>query len=120
MSDYVDYNFASSEQIISDLGRKISAIRLSRNLTQSRLASEAGIAEKTLRRLESGETVGLDTFLRVLIALDIQNGLSIALPDPTIRPMERVVYGGNERQRASSRVQEPLGEWSWGDENNDN
>lgn len=117
MDDRLTYAMASSEQIEVDLGRRVMRIRLTRNITQAALSQEAGVSLRTLRRLENGEGVSLDTFLRVLIALGIQDNLRTLLPDPGIRPMERIMREGRERQRASSRKKraQPAA-WQWGDE----
>ena len=113
----IDFSIASSEQIKSALCGQVEKIRLARNQTQAQLAKEAGIAVLTLQKLEKGQGVTLDTFIRVLIALDLQANLAGLLPDPTIRPMERVNYRGKERQRARpGRTVRDKGSWSWGDE----
>ena len=118
MSYEVDFLTANSVQIAKAMGFRLEQIRLSRNITQSALAEEAGVAVRTLRNLEKGEGVSLDTFLRVLQALGIQQNLQTLLPDPKVRPMERIANRGRERKRASSlRVAEPKA-WSWGDTDN--
>jgi hypothetical protein len=51
------------------------------------------------------------------MALNLQQNLETLLPDPTIRPIERVNSGGSERKRA--RPVQPDNEdstWVWGDE----
>ncbi|HTX79197.1 MAG TPA: hypothetical protein VMC62_05990, partial [Longilinea sp.] len=59
----------------------------------------------------------LNTFIRVLMALGLQNNLQGLLPDPTIRPVERVETGGRERKRARPiRPKKETSTWSWGDE----
>ena len=62
----------------------------------------------------------MNTLIRVLIALDLQNNLQTLLPNPTVRPIERVNIGGGERKRARPGKQK--GEestWVWGDETED-
>jgi transcriptional regulator with XRE-family HTH domain len=117
MAERIDYALANSEQIEADLCKKLVRIRLARNITQARLAGLAGVSLRTIRRLEKGLGVTLDTFIRVLIALGVQQNLQILLPDPRIRPMDRVQLGGAERQRASSRkTAQDESPWVWGDE----
>jgi transcriptional regulator with XRE-family HTH domain len=120
MTNALDYSIASSEQIKSDLCKRLEQIRLTRNITQARLADEAGLSLRTIRNLESGQGVSLDTFIRVLIALGIQQNLQVLLPDPRVRPIDRVALGGKERLRASSkRTEQEETQWVWGDENKD-
>lgn len=120
MSGRIDFSIAASEQIEEALCRQLETIRLARNITQSQLAGEAGIALRTIRRLEKGQGVSLNTFIRVLIALDLQNNLQTLLPDPTVRPIERVNIGGSERKRARpGRQKGEESTWTWGDETED-
>jgi len=120
MAYKIDFTVAPSEQIEAALCNRLESIRLSRNMTQAQLAKEAGVSQRTVRRLEKGEGVSVDTFIRVLIALGIQQNLEALLPDPTVRPVERVDIGGAERRRArptpSRSVQTA---WSWGDGEDD-
>ncbi|NRB74750.1 MAG: helix-turn-helix transcriptional regulator [Verrucomicrobiales bacterium] len=119
MSYPIDFYVATSEQIEGALGERLEEIRLSRNLTQSRLAEEAGVSERTLRNLEKGEGVAMDTFVRVLMALGVQHHLEALLPDPSIRPVERAELAGKLRKRASSTKAPQKSEaWTWGDEAN--
>lgn len=113
----IDFSIATSEQIEAALCNKIENIRLARNITQAELANDAGVSLRTMVRLENGKGVSLDTFVRVLIALGIQQNLETLLPDPSIRPIERVNLKGKERKRASSRsVELEKKPWVWGDE----
>lgn len=117
MFDVIDYSIASSDQIEAAICEKLEHIRLARNITQVDLAEQAGVSLRTIRRLEKGQGVSLDTFIRVLIALGVQQNMQTLLPDPSIRPIDRVNMGGTERKRASSR-KTSVGKtpWVWGDE----
>ncbi|HAE42491.1 MAG TPA: transcriptional regulator [Clostridiales bacterium] len=113
----IDFSIATSDQIEFALCNKLENIRLARNMTQEELANDAGVSLRTMVRLENGKGVSLDTFIRVLIALGIQQNLETLLPDPSIRPIDRVNLKGNERKRASSKSTElEKKPWSWGDE----
>jgi transcriptional regulator with XRE-family HTH domain len=116
MSYNIDFTVASSHQIEAALCKRLESIRLSRNVTQRQLAQEAGVSLRTIGRLEKGEGVSLDTFIRCLTALGVQQNLEALLPDPTVRPIERIGMGGGERKRA--RPKRTIGEgtaWAWGD-----
>lgn len=117
MSFEIDLSTASSEQIEKALCKRLENIRLIRNITRAQLASQAGISQKTLARLEKGEGVTLDTFIRVLTALGVQENFAGLLPDPSIRPVERIQFNGKVRKRA--RPGKPISDdstWCWGDE----
>lgn len=120
MSDKIDYSVASSEQIMGSLCKQLLNIRLARNITQAQLARESGVAVETIRKLEWGQGVSLDTFIRIMIAFRLQNNLKTLLPDPTVRPIERVNISGTERKRARPvRSDNKEAPWSWGDESTD-
>lgn len=117
MNPAVDFSVANSETISAVLGGQIKNIRLARNISQAQLAKEAGVTTLTIGRLEKGLGTTLDTFIRVLIALGIQQNLARLLPDPTIRPMERISESGGERQRARPGKAHPQGaHWTWGED----
>jgi transcriptional regulator with XRE-family HTH domain len=117
MDKSLDYAIATSKQIEKALCSQLRKIRLSRNITQDQLASEAGLSLWTISNLEKGQGTTLDTFIRVLMALGIQQNLAALLPDPTIRPMERIDSTGTERQRARpEKPEETPKPWTWGDE----
>jgi transcriptional regulator with XRE-family HTH domain len=115
MAYRLDYSTANSNQIEKDLCEQVQKIRLARNISQAQLAEKAGVSLRTVRRLESGERVSLDTFIRVLSALGLVQNLRMIFPDLSIRPIERIALG-NERQRARPPKDElKSDEWTWGE-----
>ena len=116
MTYNIDFSLATSDQIEAALCARLESIRLSRNTTQKQLAKEAGVSLRTIGRLENGEGVSLDTFIRVVIALRIQHHLESMLPDPSVRPIERVGIGRRQRRRARPSSSGGGGAtWAWGD-----
>lgn len=99
------------------LGERLAQLRLAQNQTQEQLAKEAGTTARGVRRLEAGEGTTVDTLLRVLQALGHEGAILRALPDLSVRPMERVKLAGKERQRARPKKKETLSAaaWAWGD-----
>ena len=94
---------ASSEATEDFLSERLDAIRLSRNMTQSRLASEAGVSRSTITRLaQPGKGISLDSFIRILQALDLVGHLETLLPDPAQSPLQRLAKPEKPRQRARS------------------
>lgn len=105
------------QHLLATLGNRVARLRLARNLTQAALAREAGLSASSIKRLEAGENSSLDTLLRVLAVLGLEARLLDALPDPEVRPAERVRHGGRERRRArGTAVAAPASEWAWGDD----
>jgi putative transcriptional regulator len=115
MNEKVDFSIATSDKIAGYLFDQIEDLRLMRNMTQAQLAASAGISSKTLGRMKHGEPVSLDTFIRVLIALGVQENLKTLLPDTSVRPMDRISIKGKERKKASQPRRHVGTEiWSWG------
>ncbi len=120
MAYNLDFSVAASDQIEAALCKRLELIRLSRNMTQVQLAKEAGVSPRTIGRLGKGLGVSVDTFIRVLTALGIQQNLEALLPDPSVRPIERIGVRRGERKRArpgSSNIETSA--WSWDEGEND-
>ena len=116
MSRYIS-NQTSPEAALESLGARIAQLRLSRNLTQASLAQESGTSISSIKRLEAGGNTSLETLLRVLGVLGLADRLLDALPDPAVRPIERVKLGGRERRRASGVAETPpASDWAWGED----
>lgn len=120
MTHNINFQSASSEQVIEAFGQRLNDIRLSLNISQTQLAKEAGVSRSTLTRLADGQPISLDSFIRVMQALNLSEQLAGLLPDPSIRPVDRVRLEGKERQRASGKSSEKNTTdsipWVWGDE----
>ncbi|WP_221029314.1 helix-turn-helix transcriptional regulator [Actomonas aquatica] len=123
----------TDEVILRELGARVAALRLERNLTQAELAREAGVSARTVARLESGEVaVQLSALLRVSRVLGLLERLDVWLPEVKPGPMQQLLAQAKDgrRRRASGkrarakssergtgRVEEEApGAWSWGDE----
>ena len=88
----------SRQRRMAKLGTAFEALRLSRNIRQEDLAEQAGIARSTLARLEKEGAATLDTTLRVLEALGLEDRLDLLLPEIKESPLD---LKSGERQRAT-------------------
>lgn len=107
--------------IVAELGQRLRAARLERNLSQTKVAENAGIGRVTLQRMEAGESPSLVNFVRVLSALGELDALHRLLPETAASPIDEVERRGRQRQRAGSTRRSadvaPRREgWRWGDE----
>ena len=71
-----------------ELGETIANLRIAKNLKQSELAYESGISERTLQRIEAGETVKSDGLLKVIDYLGKLQDLLKAIDTPNLSPYE--------------------------------
>ena len=110
----------SDEAVLREVGSRLAAARLARNLTQAALADEAGVSKRTVERLESGEVAArLSGLVRVCRALGIVDRLDALVPSPTVSPVEQLKLAGHRRKRASGRRRSETStkrKWKWGDE----
>lgn len=120
MVEKINFSLASSNQIEEVLGSRIEKVRLIHNMTQAALAQEAGVSTRTIIRLEKGEGISLDTFIRVMKALNLQDNLRELVPDLSVRPVDRVRLSGRERKRARPKKANPKdSSWTWGSDQGD-
>lgn len=81
-------SFSAPNELQELLGERLKRLRLSRNLDQRTTAEKAGISEKALRNLEAGRGSTVETFLRVLKALDCLQGIDLLAPEASVNPLE--------------------------------
>lgn len=107
----------TDDAVLAELGARIARRRLDMQLTQAALAEQAGIAKRTLERMEAGHTSQLATLVRVLRVLDAASGLDGLIPESGPRPMDLLKLKGKVRQRASGRrAAKAAGKpWRWGE-----
>ncbi len=114
MTQKIDFYTATSESIVTSLCEQLEEIRLSRNISQQDLSEDAGVSRSTLTRMADGKAISLDSFVRIMQALKLHDHLAALLPDPGIRPVDRIKQG-RERKRAS-RKPPSSSEWRWSDD----
>jgi len=108
----------SDEAVLAELGERITRQRINRELTQAQLAEQAGIAKRTLERMEAGSSAQLSSLIRVLRALKLLESLDALIPAAGPGPLDWLKREGQRRQRVSSRAagKSSAETWSWDDE----
>lgn len=101
--------------VLRELGERLARVRLERNLTQARLAEEAGVSKRTLERIEAGGPSQLVNLVRVFRALHLLDRFETLIPEPVISPVLQLKMHDKQRKRAkaSSTVHSP--KWEWND-----
>lgn len=110
----------ADEAILGEIGSRIMQRRLALQMTQANLAEQAGIAKRTVERIESGASAQMASLIRIFRVLELLPGLELLLPQSEPSPMNLLKQKGKARQRAPSQqqatgVEEPK-PWSWDDE----
>jgi len=109
----------ADEAILGEIGGRIARRRLELQLTQADLAEQAGVAKRTVERIEAGASAQMSSLIRIFRVLEVLPGLELLLPESQPGPMELLKHKGKPRQRASGKrtaggVEEPR-PWSWDD-----
>lgn len=108
----------TDDAILVEFGERIASRRLELQLTQAKVAEQAGVAKRTLERIEAGHSAQLSSVIRILRVLDALPDLDRMIPQSGPRPMELLKRKGKARQRAPGRRTAKQREkpWSWDDE----
>ncbi len=95
--------------LLEKLGKKLKLTRINANLTQSQLGDRIGKSRTAIERAERGKC-NLDTFVRILVALNVAEQLDLFLPEPAPSPVLLAKAKGKQRKRASSRKNNKIDE----------
>ncbi len=113
----IDSNMVD-DVVAKELGQRLTAIRLTQNLSQRQLAERAGLGLRTVQRLEQGEAATqLSGFVRVCRALGLLDRIDQLMAEPPPSPLAQLHLNERKRRRASGRRQSapPAGKWTWGE-----
>ncbi len=90
----------TTKEILREVGARLRGFRLQQNVTQAELADRAGVGHATVKRAEAGESVRLDTIVKILRALGRVEALDSFLPEPLVSPIRLAEQREQKRQRA--------------------
>ena len=96
----MDFYTLSDKGIEEELGHRIRALRLRKNITQKELAEATTLSLNSIKSLESGRGK-LSTFIAVLRELEALDHLDNFIPEVSISPMQLAKTQGKVRKRAS-------------------
>ena len=108
------------EAILQMLGKRLASRRLELELSQAQLAEQAGVAKRSVERIEAGISTQTSTLIRVLRILGVLDNFVESIPETGPRPLDLLKLKGRERRRASPAAkrkrQDSEEPWSWEDE----
>ena len=93
----------TDEAILTEVGRRISSRRVEFNMTQADIAERAGVAKRTVERIEGGASAQISNIIRLFRALDLMMNLDRMIPEPGPKPMDLLKQKGKTRVRASKK-----------------
>lgn len=106
----------TEKSVLEEIGNRVRAHRIALNLSRDVFAAQAGVGKNTLVRLETGLSVNLSHFIKVLFQFGFAESLINIFPDYNQSPMMllRESQEFPKRKRASrqkkSSVDTP---WVW-------
>lgn len=110
----------SNDAVLAELGERISRCRLDLQLTQANLAEQAGVAKRTVERIEAGASAQMSSIIRILRVLELLPNLDRMIPAAGPRPMELLKRKGKGKVRMRASAHRGAGKsdepWSWDDE----
>jgi len=96
----MDFYALSDKYIEQELGSRLKALRLQRNITQKDLAEATTLSLNSIKSLEAGRGK-LSTLIAVLRELGALDHLDSFIPEISISPMQLAKMQGRVRKRAS-------------------
>lgn len=116
----------TDDSVLELLGKRLAARRIALELTQAQLSTEAGVAKRTVERIEAGHSAELITWIRLLRVLGLLGELERLIPESVPGPMQllkekkksvvrkRAPRQGGGARRA--RKKESAKPWVWGED----
>ena len=89
--------YASTNEVLSELGRRIKAARIALPATQKEMAEMTNLSQKTISNLETGKDVSFSTVVEVLRALGLLQSLELMIPEQGPRPSDNPAGNGGMR-----------------------
>ena len=96
----MDFYTLSDKAIAEELGSRIKALRLRKNITQKELADATTLSLNAIKSVESGGGK-LSTIIAILRELNALEQLNNFVPAISISPIQLAKMKGKVRQRAS-------------------
>ncbi len=99
-------DFLTTDEILAELGRRLRARRLERDLSVDAVAEGTGLNRKTILDAEGGRDVRLTTLVKLLRLMNLLGALEAAIPD-TLPGAGAFSSRGKLRRRASATPKRP-------------
>ncbi len=108
----MDYYSLTDSAIEAEIGDRLRALRLRRNITQKALAKATGLSVTAIKGIEAGGGT-LSTLIAVLRELQALDQLQHFIPEITVNPLQLARSKGKQRQRATGKRGKGDGDQEW-------
>ncbi len=100
----MEYYSMTDEAISKEMGNRLKALRLRKNISQQQLALDTTISLNAIRALEAGKAK-LTTLIAVLRYLGQLDALDTFIPEVPVSPIQLAKLHSKTRQRASKTIE---------------
>ena len=90
---------------LGELGQRLARVRKQQGLSQTELAQEAGLGVATLRRIESGKSGQMESWLKIMKALRMTASIDAFLPEKFDSPLAQVLSPKARRKKTTKENQ---------------
>ena len=97
------------------IGTRIKQYRVNAGISQRDLENESGVSVRSISRLEQGSSIQLESLIKILSALNLENNIDLLIPDQTKRPSYYLKDNVKPKQRVRKK-EKSNGTFKWGDE----
>ena len=95
------------------IGERLKQYRINAGMTQQDLEDKSGVSVRSISRLEQGASVQLESLIKLLIALNLEENIDLLIPDQTKRPSFYLNEKPKQRVRKKTKDSNTF---KWGDE----
>ena len=92
MHDFL-FNPKTPNDIAKELIEKIKQHRKKLKISQAQLASKSGVSLGSIKRFESKYEISLNSFIKILIALNLEQDLENIFTQKSYNSIDEVIYG---------------------------
>jgi len=85
---YENLYFLTDKAIVERMGKKIQEVRLRQNITQQKLAVDAGTSLSTVQKIERGEIGSIMSYIQILRVLRMLDSLYSLIEEEKLSPSQ--------------------------------
>ena len=87
------FNSKTPNDIVKELVKKIKQHRKKLKISQAQLASKSGVSLGSIKRFESKYEISLTSFIKILIALNLERDLENLFTQKSYTSIDEVING---------------------------
>lgn len=87
------FNPKTPNDIVKELVKKIKQHRKKLKISQAQLASKSGVSLGSIKRFESKYEISLNSFIKILIALNLEQDLENLFTQKNYNSIDEVING---------------------------